>query len=244
MEHIGSGWQFDAYASGNRVWKIPVSRFRMATRVLRSYPTLVAKPFSLMVKIQELTEDRDLVLQEINRLEIDGRLLANFRREGGRYIQDLVKPLGDVLEEGRLDPYWLMDRYVDSVRRSWNSGFAETSFNFTVNHGLDRRGQVVIVDVGELTFDKRDVARLIEKKFWEKAFSARTLPKRVRAYLYRAMERTINLGQLEREWSEARPLDRARPAPDRQAARRTDDSRRNEEQRSGLRGQNKTTVSL
>ncbi len=243
MEHIGSGWQFDAYASGDRVWKIPVSRFRMATRVLRSYPALVAQPFSLMVKIQELTEDRDLVLQEIDRREIDGRLLANFRREGGRYIQDLVTPLGDVLEDGRLDPFWLMDRYVDSVRRGWNSGFAETSFNFTVNHGLNNRGQVVIVDVGELTFDKRQVARQIEQKFWEKAFSARTLPEQVRAYLFRAMDRTVNLNQLEREWSEARPIDRLRPAPDRSAARRTDDGRRGEGLRSGLRGRPKTSAS-
>jgi hypothetical protein len=197
-----------------------------------------------MVKILELTEDRDLVLEEIERRELDVRLLANFRQEDGRYIQDRVTPLGEVLKEGRLDPFWLMDRYVDSIRQGWNSGFAETSFNFTVNHGLNSRGRVVVVDVGELTFDKREVARLIQEKFWEKAFSARTLPEQVRAYLFRAMERTVNLSQLEREWSEARPADRPRPAPDRAAARRQDDSRRSDEVRTGHAGMLKTAASV
>ncbi|NNE69515.1 MAG: hypothetical protein HKN29_04035 [Rhodothermales bacterium] len=192
----------------------------MAARVMRSYPTLAGRPFSLMVKIRELLEDRDMVLDDLASLDVDRELLANFHEDAGRYYQDRVKPLGDVLEEGRLDPYWMVDRYVQSIRMGWANGFAETSFNFTVNHGLNARGRVVIIDVGELSFDRREIEHLVAERFWERAFSPTTLPESVRGYLFRAMDRDINLDRLSREWSEARPIDRPHPAPDRPAARR------------------------
>lgn len=226
MEHIGSGWQFDAYAKDDRVLKVPISPLKMAARVMRSYPSLVGRPFGLLVKIRELLEDRDAVLTELSGREVDRELLANFHQEGGRYLQDRVSPLGDVLKEGRLDPYWLMDRYVQSIRMGWASGVAETSFNFTVNHGLNKRGRVVIIDVGELSFDKAEIAHLVKARFWEKAFSPSTLPEPVRDYLFRAMDRDITVDRLSREWREARPVNRMTPAPDRPAARRKESLRR------------------
>lgn len=226
MEHIGSGWQFDAYAKNDRVLKVPISPLKMAARVMRSYPSLVGRPFGLLVKIRELLEDRDAVLKELSAREVDRELLANFHQEGSRYLQDRVRPLRDVLEEGRLDPYWLMDRYVQSIRMGWASGFAETSFNFTVNHGLNNRGRVVIIDVGELSFNKAEIAHLVQSRFWENAFSPGTLPEPVRAYLFRAMDRDITVDRLGREWREARPMNRMTPAPDRPAARRKESLRR------------------
>ena len=220
MRHIGSGWQFDAYASGSDVLKVPISSLRMSARVLRSYPALLWKPLQLGRKIERLMTERRAVLQELERRKVDPELLANFRRDRGRYVQDYVRTLEDILDEGKLDPFWLMDRYVASILRGWKNGLAETSFNFTVNHGLNRRGRVVIIDVGELTFSREEALRLVESRFWEKAYSVAQLPGPVRDYLIRLMDRVITADRLQREWRDAPRTALAEPAADRAPSRR------------------------
>ena len=39
-------------------------------------------------------------------------------------------------------------------------------FNFTINFGRNRKGEIVFLDLGELLFEKKDVQKLIEDKFW------------------------------------------------------------------------------
>jgi hypothetical protein len=219
MEHIGSGWQFDAYAAGGRVHKVPVSGLRMAARVVRSYPTLVARPIELVAKVRQLISEREGVLAELASREVDRDLLANFREQDGRYLQDRVQPLGAILSDGR-DPYELMDRYVASIRHGWASGLAETSFNFTVNHGLDERGAVVIIDVGELSFSRDDVEDLVAARFWEGAYSVRVLPQEIRSYLLDRMRTEITPGRLLQDWRDARFIKPREWAQDRPATRR------------------------
>ncbi|MFT5142188.1 MAG: hypothetical protein ACI80V_001733 [Rhodothermales bacterium] len=219
MEHIGSGWQFDAYASGGRVHKVPVSELRMAARVVRSYPALVARPFELIAKIRQLISEREDVLAELASREVDRDLLANFREQGGRYVQDRVEPLGGLLSDGS-DPYRLMDRYVTSIHRGWVSGLAETSFNFTVNHGLNKQGSVVIIDVGELSFSRDDVEELVAARFWEGAYSVRVLPQEIRSYLLDRMATEITPARLIQKWQDARYTKPRERAQDRPAARR------------------------
>jgi hypothetical protein len=216
LKHIGSGWQFDAYVQGDLVIKLTTSPFRMATRVLRSYPTLVFRLGELKRKVEGLVTLRSKTLAQLAQREIDTDLIANFRQENGRYVQDRLTPLAGALKEGR-DPYWLMDRYIESIRAGWRSGFAETSFNFTVNHGLTERGRVVVLDVGEMSFDRGEVERIIEDRLWERSFSMLGLPPDVRVYLLERMDRLMNTDRLIREWRDARITRALHRAPDRPA---------------------------
>ncbi|MBO6576733.1 MAG: hypothetical protein JJ896_13975 [Rhodothermales bacterium] len=220
MEHIGSGWQFDVYATGERVRKVPVTPLRMAIRVLRSYPGLLLRPHKLVAKVRKLTAERTAVLKELDRRQLHDYLLANFRNERGVYTQDRVTTLEDVFALSRLDARWVLDRYVQSIKSGWQSGMAETSFNFTVNHGMDRHGRVVVLDVGELSFDRDEALDLVASRFWERAYSVQTLPESLRTYLLRTMAREITPRALMRIWRDAprRPI--APHAPDRPAYRR------------------------
>ena len=216
MEHIGSGWQFDAYAEGDCVVKIPTNRAVMATRVARSYPRLLLSPLSLLRKVERLQESRHKVLAELERREIDRRLVANFRREGHQYLQDRVIPLYEALDRG-YDPMDLLERYLQSILRNWRSGFSETSFNFTVNHGLNADGEVVVLDVGELTFDRAEAQEFLDGRLWRNAFSARVIEPAQADHLFRRMEAWVTQNRILGEWKDADYV-RVRPAaPDRAA---------------------------
>jgi len=190
----------------------------MALRVLKSYPGLTLQPIRLGRKVRELLRLRETTLAKLTRREVDSELIANFRTENGRYVQDLVTPLDAALASGR-DPFWLMDRYLDSIRLGWRSGFAETSFNFTVNHGLTEQGRVVVLDVGEMCFDRAAVLSLLRDRLWEKSFSTRALDPEVRGYLLDRLNRFMTPDRVTREWRDAPITSVKTHAPDRPAIR-------------------------
>ncbi len=61
---------------------------------------------------------------------------------GRTIVQDKVTPLGDVLKSSD-NHFSLIDRLINLTIECWKQGFCETTFNFTVNHGVTADGKVV-----------------------------------------------------------------------------------------------------
>lgn len=143
---------------------------------------------------------------KIIRSNIDPTLIANPKKENGNsYSQDKVEILENyislhTIEENKK----IIDIYTDHILETWQNGFSDLIFNFTINCGLDKKGKIVLVDFNEVTFDKEEVNKLINKKRWLDSWS-RThwlsfTDKELWAYYSVAMESKITIENLERFW--------------------------------------------
>ena len=65
---------------------------------------------------------------------------------------------------------WI-DKFIELIFECWKEGFSERVFNLTINNGVDKKGNVIFIDFGELTFKKKNVKKAIKTKRWEKSKS-------------------------------------------------------------------------
>lgn len=210
MKRIGQGLQFNVYDRGEQVEKVPTTRAEIRNRLLRANPLRLLRPAALRRKVDQVVAERDDAVQQFRAHPVDRTLFANLQVVEGKISQDKVQTLGQALKAGA-DGYALIDRYVEFQFQCWSQGFAETSLNFTVNNGLDRTGKFVILDIGEVTFDKAAVRREIERRLWERTWSAwHDLPAELRAYFFYRMNKAMTLENLEMYWKET-PVARILP---------------------------------
>ena len=107
-------------------------------------------PLGLGREARRIARERDENIAEFKRRTFDHALVANATMRGRTIVQDKVTPLGDVLKSSD-NHFSLIDRLINLTIECWKQGFCETTFNFTVNHGVTADGKVVVIDVGELT---------------------------------------------------------------------------------------------
>jgi hypothetical protein len=201
------------------VEKRPSANWRIATRLVRNYPELILSPGKLVRRARSVADRRARTVSGLFSRRIDRALVGNAVLAGDRILQDRVMPLGDCLARGD-DPRALIDLYINSIHATWGEGFAETSFNFTVNHGLDAEGRVIVLDVGELTFDREEVRQLIDASFWMGAFSIQSLSQEIREYALRSMNARLTRAHLRAIWRDSEPVYRIPTADDRPAVSR------------------------
>jgi hypothetical protein len=82
----------------------------------------------------------------------------------------------------------------------WSYGFSDVVFNMTVNSGKNKQGEIVQIDFNEITFDKKDVIRHIERKYWAQNFSFKELPEKYKDLFLKKMNAGINQETLNNFW--------------------------------------------
>ena len=121
------------------------------------------------------------------------------------YSQDKVQPLGDALrtlytKRGKL----FIDAYADLIITHWGYGFCDKVFNFTINNGINNLGRVILLDFGEVSFSKADIAKRIHSKRWLDAWSYTIdCPINLKEYYEDKMNDSINLKKLNDTWKKA-----------------------------------------
>lgn len=218
MKKIGQGWQFKVYDGGDFVEKVPTSPWEIRLKMLRYHPQFMFKLGQLEAKVRRLIAERDAVIEQLHHRDVDLDLLADLWIADGKIQQNKVTPLGEALRQGA-DGKALIDAYIDHTLRCWRNGFAETSYNFTVNHGLDESGACVILDFGEISFEKAEVRQDIQTRLWEGAWSCTTdLDPKLSAYCVAQMNTRLTEDALDRLWKmapSAQPSHPGERAPDR-----------------------------
>jgi len=121
----------------------------------------------------------------------------------GCYVQTRVRPARVILHSEADRSLWpaLVAGCVNAMARLWRWGLHETSLNFTGNFGLAADGTLVLMDFGELTSDRAEVAQALERELWRHSWSAtRDLTPEQRDLYFRCAESAFTPNNLDRLW--------------------------------------------
>lgn len=160
---------------------------------------------TLKVMMRMPKEHLSLLEQEIQQGIFTGDLdiLANPVFRDGGYMQDRVVVIKDYfaahgLEENKM----IIDKYVESIYLCWKNHIHEKIFNFTVNNGVDKQGNVVLIDINETSRNKEDARNSIMSKRWLKSMSYVTLDPVLKKYYAEAMDQGLTVEKLNMFWVE------------------------------------------
>lgn len=200
MRKIGQGWQFNVYDAGAEVIKVRTSPAQVLFKLIRAYPGLSVRPRALRDKLRRVHATREEAVRSVVAMPPAWALMANLKITEDGIRQDKVTPLAEVLAAAPCGRRWI-DAYIAFEQRCWALGFGDTSFNFTVNHGVDRSGHMVLMDFGEITVSRTELEGYVASRFWEKAWSFRNdLSPDLRAYARDEMARRLTVEALSRAW--------------------------------------------
>lgn len=223
QKKIGQGLQFNVYDRGERVKKMPTSHREILQTLARSDYRTAVNPLGLGREARRIARERQLVMEELRWREYDAALLANAKVAGRTIDQDFLTPFGQALKESD-SPEALIDELVVLTRKCWAQGFSETSFNFTINHGVDRNGNVVVLDVGEISFDRDVVIKYVRDKFWLKGWTFNNdLSQELVAYCTKRFDEALTVEILTEVWTDAPRSPDAPPLVEEPAADPTGD---------------------
>src|SRR3989344_6597711 len=136
MKKIGQGLQFNVYENGVKVIKTPTSKFQIRIKLLLWTPSYLLKPYELEKEAKRTINEREEVLQEIQKRKLKPSLLANLVIRENEIVQDRVTPLGEYFENYERAKARI-DEYIDFIFDCWRNGFSERTYNLTINNGVN-----------------------------------------------------------------------------------------------------------
>lgn len=176
MKKIGEGWQYSVYDLGNgRVLKRFHSLWRSYWVILKTtFPfkddslTLIPD-FSRNMKRKALLSYR--ILSEKG---IPSEWLGNPRFINELdFEQDKVTALHDVFARATTEETKkIIDAFIIFNSKLLELGVIDKSFNITKNYGLNKDGEIVLIDIGELFEDTKSIYEQIKNKAWAKQYVA------------------------------------------------------------------------
>lgn len=202
MKKIGQGLQFNVYSKGNKVIKKPTSKFQMSLKLIKWKPILFLKPITLKNEINKSVLNRKKSIKNIKRSKINLELLGNPIFYENIIEQDKVEVFGLYLKKDYEEAKIWIDKFIELIFECWKNGFSVRVFNLTINNGVDKNENVIFTDIGELTFEKKDVEKTIKLKIWEESWSfKRDMEKEIKDYYQEEMNKKITLTNLNKYWN-------------------------------------------
>jgi len=208
MKKIGEGVQYDVFDLGNnRVRKVKTSFFQKMVRLHR-----IARKYKIYIhpyhNIKMAIETDRITKKSISGLKeriqkIDQALIGNPEiLNDSDYEQDKVRSLGEELyssDSAKVED--LINKYISNILTGWDYGFSDTVFNFMINAGVTREGEVILTDLGELTYNKDDVDKLVSTKHWEKRSSFNKLNNsELKNYIRSRFDAEVTIANLNIRW--------------------------------------------
>ena len=200
---IGQGFQYTVYADDNSVRKIPLT----FEQVLERFANLGHVP-----EASQLRKEQEGAMETIRRV---GRALTNGELPNERFgnasvdselviTMDRVIPIASVFKQATLDQQQLtVDRYIDMVLELLDYHLLETGYSMLHNHGVDSKGNPVILDFGEITFDHSVALRSVSRRPWanDRGGVKELQPKsKILSYYLEQMKDRITVPALEHRW--------------------------------------------
>lgn len=198
---IAQGLQYQVYDEGKRVRKIPNSHLQIVKKLVQMRPINILSFWKLNQKARAVVHERDSGNQFIQQKRGVDALLANPHFNNEIITQDKVIPFGIALNQCEA-PKELIQGLVDCMYTCWSHGFSETTFNFTINYGVDANARVVLLDFGELTFDKKPVHKHILEKAWLQSWSfKKDMSADTQEALRVALDPALEIDSLHHHWN-------------------------------------------
>ncbi len=120
-----------------------------------------------------------------------------------QYEQDYVTPLlGYFGTHSLTENKVAIDSWVENIHALWGYGVSDVVFNFTLNNGVNTKGEVVLIDFGELTFNKTAVALRIAQKKWltQWSYAHQVQDENLKTYIAQKLENELTIANLEKYW--------------------------------------------
>lgn len=201
MKKIGAGLQFNVYDLGNeKVLKTFRTKPQMYLTNLLWEPYLIFAPWILSKKINQAVKDREFSLDYFKRNN-HRNLLANLEINDGWVFQDKITPIIKIIGADFNYDKEIIDKYFNFIIQCWKKGFSDKVYNFTLNNGINKKGNIVLIDFGEITTNKEDVERAVIFKRWKDAECYRwRIHGNTKRYYKQKMEELLTLENLNKYW--------------------------------------------
>jgi hypothetical protein len=204
VSHIGRGLQYEAYLTeDNRVLKKPTTFWTKCFRLMDWGYKNPFKVFWEAVSVTRIAEE-SVTFIRTHSSTLDLRIFGNpvFDSDELSYIQDRALTIGDYFESHTLEENKkIIDAYISTMVYMWRYGIADSIFNFTCNNAVTNEGKVIVIDLGEFVFSKREAALLIKQRKWLTQHSYTHLNNQIlKQYFKDQMSITMTLANLEKNW--------------------------------------------
>lgn len=201
-QFIGKGYWYSVFDIGNdRVRKVEKSVYQ---KIRDSYKQEGRDPFVWIQSLFKLLTKRQKISSQYKYIEnnVDLSFLGSPKfLKGIDYEQDKTQTFGEMLNHANnVQAKELVDKYIESIRLSWEHGFADSVFNFTENSGVSKGGKVILLDFNEITLSKEDVLHSIKIKRWLKSWSASQINPELQSYYFEQMDRYITSEMVSKYW--------------------------------------------
>jgi len=198
MEKIGQGWQYTTYDLNNgRVLKKSHSTLKSYWVILkdifwfREDPLIRTRSYVKNSKIKAQASFRILKENRIPSAWIGNPKLLN----GLDYEQDKARPLHDVFADSDTASIKLIiDQFVVFNKGLLKLGIIDKSFNITKNFGLNKKGDIILMDIGELFDDPERIRKQLIGRAWDKRYVSGCLQdKEAQEYFIKKMDENFGL---------------------------------------------------
>lgn len=209
-------YQFEIFDQGDKVYKRLMEPEASETQFRRYGRSLFFINFSELATnaIEHASTSVNGVKNLIEEYpELRPSLANPVIEESGNYSQDKVITLGQALrDESTRRSRNLIDKYVDLSLFHVSYGFMERVFKITANCGVDADSNVVLIDLGELTFEREEAIELASARKWltSEAFVYPlpiprdfALPNSLKPYYFRRMLSQFGAADIERTWQQS-----------------------------------------
>ncbi|MEN9337935.1 MAG: hypothetical protein RIQ41_249 [Candidatus Parcubacteria bacterium] len=203
MKLIASGWQYKVYDLENgRVRKVKASGLFQYIKILSHLPFQFIEAYKEQQRVNRMERQANDYIRTILHLEISRALGNPVFISQSDYEQDKVRVLYEVCKDASFEQQKeIIKSYIHLIHTTWNYGFADCIFNFTLNNGTNDRGDLLQLDFGEITTEKDDVEEMIRNQRWLQSFSYTTLvSNELKDYYSTTMSEELTFAKLNESW--------------------------------------------
>ena len=198
------GWQTNIKYFKNYVIKTPKTEQEIRERITPHYERIGDIP-RIKEKIKKLKSDWINSVKIVKSGIIPLELLAfpEFLRDG-KIKQKRVKMLSEEFEElisaNKLkESKRLVDKVIEFILNLWSYGVHEVTFKFYTEMGL-LNGNIVLVDIGELTDDKEVVKRQLIKGYKKLEDLRKYHHDKILNYYQDQIKKKLTIDKLNKVW--------------------------------------------
>lgn len=173
MQTLGHGAQFEVGTDGDYVYKT-LHTVEKSAAIYRSWGYgLITRDLEKLAS--DTLDHATTSLEGVrNLLQSHPELAASLGNpvmdEKLGYRQDKVTVMGAALRQAtpaRARKY--IDEYIDLLLFHASYGFADPILQMGTNYGVNKDDKVILIDIGELTFDKEAAVKAARTQAWRKA---------------------------------------------------------------------------
>ncbi len=197
MKKIGQGWQYTTYDLENgRVLKKFHSWTKAYFVILRQiFPFNKDSFFEIPGFIKEVKAKANESFRILKRINIPQEWIANPKFINKYdFEQDKVVPLHDVFESlDTIEIKKIIDQFIEFNLNLLKLGVIDKGFNITKNYGINNKGDIVLVDIGELFDDKELIKKQLKDRGWTNSYVGGCIKdEEAREYFIDEMDRNFN----------------------------------------------------